>query len=202
MQKIMLYFKSPNNKQQPALLILDIDETLLHASTYPLAQPCDYKAERTWVYKRPYVDEFLKYCEQFFTLAIWTSARASYAYEICSNVFPTLTPVFIYSEKHCLTGTAPDGTAHSIKPLKRVEQLGFNLKRVLIIDDSVEKLSHNPMNLLAIAPFYPKSLSNNKDSEDSELKNIQKSLEQLKHEENFLVIEKNNNKIHHQYSRA
>ncbi|WDE00967.1 HAD family hydrolase [Thalassomonas actiniarum] len=169
---------------------MDIDETLLHASTYPLAQAYDYKAERTWIYKRPYVDELLQYCAQFFRLAVWTSARASYAGEIFSQVFPYLTPEFIYSEKHCLTGTAPDGSEHSLKPLGILEQQGFDLRRVLMVDDSPEKLALNPGNLILIEPFYPKIISGH---DDIELKKLKNYLALIRNTEDFLSIKKSLN---------
>ena len=43
------------------LLILDIDETLVHATEEDLGRACDFETDWYVVYKRPHVDEFLDF---------------------------------------------------------------------------------------------------------------------------------------------
>ena len=42
------------------LLILDVDETLIHATEKELNQKVDFKIFDYNIYKRPFLDEFLK----------------------------------------------------------------------------------------------------------------------------------------------
>jgi RNA polymerase II subunit A small phosphatase-like protein len=179
----MPVYKTSAAVDSPALLILDIDETLLHASIHNLDRPCDYKAERTWVYKRPYVDEFLHYCHEFFQIAVWTSARASFAEEIFSQVFPYLSLQFIHSQQHCLTIVDEHNQETSIKPINTLNQLGFDLKRVLVIDDSPEKHCLNPDNLIPVRPYRA-------EEDDDELHLLKKYLHHIKEQENFLALHK------------
>jgi len=167
------------------LLVLDIDQTLLFAATSPLTQPCDYRAERTWIYKRPYVDAFLHFCMLHFQIAVWTSARASYAEEIFSQVFNYLSLIFIHSERHCLEKKDINGQLVSLKPLQKTCKYGFTLNRVLVIDDSKEKHSLNPDNLILISPY-------NALVEDNELRLLKNYLNTIKHQTNFLNINKQN----------
>ncbi len=167
------------------LLVLDIDETLLYAATQPLTQPHDYKAERTWIYKRPFVDRFLRFCQQHFQIGVWTSARASYANEIFSQVFPFVSPLFIRSEQHCLDKKNEHGHRVSIKPIHTLAHQGHDLKQILVIDDSPEKHTYTPDNLIPITPYYG-------DKRDSELKQLIHFLDSIKHHHNLLPIEKYN----------
>jgi len=169
-----------NNDTRP-LLILDIDQTLLFASTTPLAKPYDYQAERTWIYKRPHVDDFLHFCTAHFQIGIWTSARASYAEEIFSQVFAHFPLTFIHSEQHCLAGRDANGQRISIKPLGQLSQRGFELSRILMIDDSEEKHCLNAANLILIRPYYALE-------DDNELFLLKWYLNIIKQHENFLSL--------------
>jgi len=163
------------------LLVLDIDQTLLFASITPLAKPYDYQAERTWIYKRPYVDAFLHFCMAYFQVGVWTSARASFAEEIFSQVFTYLPLVFIHNEKHCLVRQDIDGRSISIKPLAQLSQYGFELSRILMIDDSVEKHGMNSANLILVRPYYAIY-------EDNELFLLVHYLDSIKQQVNFLRL--------------
>ena len=44
------------------LLILDLDETLIHASAQELETPAHFRVSKYWVYRRPHLDVFLDYC--------------------------------------------------------------------------------------------------------------------------------------------
>ncbi|NOX43677.1 MAG: HAD family hydrolase [Gammaproteobacteria bacterium] len=179
-----------SNDTRP-LLILDIDQTLLFASTTPLAKPYDYQAERTWIYKRPHVDAFLHFCMVHFQIGVWTSARASYAEEIFSQVFAYFPLAFIHSEQHCLVGRDANGQSISIKPLAQLNQRGFELSRILMIDDSKEKHCLNAANLILVKPYYALD-------EDNELFLLEQYLNTIKQQANFLSL---NNQHWRQASR-
>ncbi|HEY0584531.1 MAG TPA: NIF family HAD-type phosphatase [Pseudoduganella sp.] len=50
------------------LLIFDLDETLVHATTEPLPYPADFEWLEYFVYKRPYVNELLTQSVESMTL--------------------------------------------------------------------------------------------------------------------------------------
>ncbi len=59
---------------EKTLLILDVDETLIHATDKELNQKVDFKIFDYYVYKRPFLDEFLEEVKTDFQMAIWSSA--------------------------------------------------------------------------------------------------------------------------------
>lgn len=66
------------NHKKEKLLILDLDETLIYASKETLQHPPHFEFDKYFVYKRPYVDEFLVNASNHFHLAIWSSAGDDY----------------------------------------------------------------------------------------------------------------------------
>ncbi len=68
------------------LLILDIDETLIFASEGEIDHSSDFLFSNFSVWKRPFLDEFLRHCFERFSVAIWTSSTKNYAQEIVDNI--------------------------------------------------------------------------------------------------------------------
>jgi len=61
-----------------ALLILDLDETLIHSSSKELGRTCDLKVFDFFVYKRPHLDKFLVAVFSFYSVAIWSTRSDDY----------------------------------------------------------------------------------------------------------------------------
>lgn len=168
-----------------ALLILDLDETLMHATDVQLDAPHDFGVERYFVYKRPHVAGFIDFCRERFRLAVWTSSTADYAAAVVNELFGDPDELaFLYSREHCVTRVDPATYEPVyIKDLKKMKKMGFDLDRVIALYDSPEKLQRNYGNLLRIAPFYG-------DPSDRELLCVMPFLEQLRTEKNIRRIEK------------
>ncbi len=47
------------DEKSDKLLILDLDETLIHATENELNFSADFRFDRYFIYKRPYLDQFL-----------------------------------------------------------------------------------------------------------------------------------------------
>ncbi len=157
------------------LIVLDIDETLLFASTTKLDLTLDYRASRTFVYKRPYVDEFLSYCLENFRVAVWTMASKRFADEIFRYVLPISRQLlFLWSAKQCSDpsefGILSD---YKIKNLSKIGDYNIDLKNVVMVDDTAEKLCLNQQNLIHIKPFFG-------DPEDCELFHLIEYLDGIK----------------------
>ena len=73
----------------------------------------------------------------------------------------------------------------AIRPLKKVKRKGYDLERILIIDDSPHKSKLNYGNAI-----YPKPYKG--ETEDNELIKLINYLESIKDEPNFRKIEKRN----------
>jgi RNA polymerase II subunit A small phosphatase-like protein len=64
-----------------------------------------------------------------------------------------------------------DSWCHA-KPLKKLKRRGYDLARVLVVDDSPEKLTRNYGNLVQVSPFLG-------DSNDDELQDLSRYLTEL-----------------------
>jgi Dullard-like phosphatase family protein len=137
------------------LCILDLDETLVHATEAPLERPCDLMAGPFLVYTRPFVDEFFAQVAQWFDLAVWTTSSEAYAEAIVRNVFPNHAQLaFIWARQRCTAAKNRETDERFwIKDLKKVKRQGYPLERVLVIDNSPEKIQRHYGNLIQVSPY-------------------------------------------------
>jgi RNA polymerase II subunit A small phosphatase-like protein len=172
---------------QRPLLILDLDETLVWGTEAPPGTGFDFRAFRYFVTKRPNLDPFLSRTSAWFELAVWTSAGEEYAHRVVSEVFADpSTLAFAWSASRCTQRYDHETRKlYNVKDLKKVKRRGYALERVLVIDDSPEKLERNFGNHLRIAPFEG-------DPADRELLDLLPFLKWIKHQEDFRKIEKRN----------
>lgn len=168
-----------------SLLILDLDETLIHATEQPLEHPPNFSVSPYHVYKRPFLDHFLHVCNEHFELAIWTSSSASYAHAVIPQLWPEdLSLAFLWSRKRCTYRLDPEyRRAVWIKDLKKVKKRGYALERVIVVDDSPEKLARQYGNLVHVKPFVG-------EVGDDELKWLGLYLPELAQVENVRRVEK------------
>lgn len=178
------------------LLILDLDETLIHATAQELGRKSDFIIFDYHVYKRPFLDEFLHQVSQEFLIAVWSSASDDYVEEVVKNIFPSdMKLEFVWGRSRATFrrrlrtdnlgyfADNPDSHYHYTKPLKKLKKKGYNLDRILIVDDTPHKCMHNYGN--AIYPAEYLGAEN-----DEELKHLSIYLSSLKDIENVRNIEK------------
>ncbi len=70
------------------LVILDLDETLVHVPDYPLARRADFEVLGHAGYRRPFLDEFLGQLRGRYDVAVWTAAGRDYAQAVVSTIIP------------------------------------------------------------------------------------------------------------------
>ena len=177
------------------LLILDLDETLIHASEAPLGRPADFRVFGYYVYGRPHLEAFLRECSRHFALAVWSSASDDYVEAVVARIMPPEIPLrFVWGRSRCTYGfnaaaferaDYADYYSHYnyLKVLKKVKKRGYSLSRVLIVDDTPGKCRQNYGNAI-----YPKEYLG--DADDDELPRLLKYLMQLKDAQNVRTIEK------------
>ncbi|MBD2766653.1 HAD family hydrolase [Hymenobacter sp. BT664] len=178
------------------LLILDLDETLLHATASKLGDNFAFQLYHYYVYKRPGLDAFIAACAEKFQLAVWSSASDDYVAEVVKRIFSEeIKLAFVWGRSRCTpisTARADelgyyhcDYSSHYeyAKLLKKVKRLGFNLNRVLIVDDTPAKVRNCYGNAIYPEPF----LGN---PNDQELSMLAAYLDTLKAVENTRSIEK------------
>lgn len=134
-------------------LILDLDETLVHSSLQPLAK-YDLKLSvelnqdfiDIYVLIRPGAQEFLDKVGDLYEVVIFTASLKSYA-----------DPVIDYLDRsHKVTSRLfrNDCTRYNGSYIKNLSQLGRDLKKVVIVDNSPTSYSLHPYNAIAIKSWF------------------------------------------------
>ncbi len=181
--------QAPDNIVRP-LLILDLDETLIHATKSPLDRPSDFVIGHAMVYRRPFLSEFLAGIADHFELAVWTSAGSDHAAEIVAQVFPDYQLNFVWSSAKCTQRTDHEmHERYTVKDLRKVARLGYSLERILMVDDSPEKLERNYGNHIRIKPFEG-------DPTDAELPILATYLLSIRDAPNYRTVEKRHWRTH------
>ena len=169
------------------LLILDLDETLIHATLSQLEISPEFTIGPYSVYLRPGLTGFLDEISKHFQLAIWSSSTDDYMRPILSQIIPNeIRLEFAWSRTRCVSRFHPElQTQYWLKDLKKVKRVGYNLARVLIVDDEKIKLQRNYRNAIYVLPFTGSP-------EDNELALLAAYLRSLTSVEDVRTIEKRN----------
>ncbi|NRD46870.1 NIF family HAD-type phosphatase [Corallococcus exiguus] len=179
------------------LLILDLDETLVHTSEKPLAREADFQALGYFVHVRPHLEPFLRECASRFRLAIWSAGADKYVAELVKRMVPPeLELDFVWGRSRCTygfdrAGVQRDGfldlDAHYgwVKKLRKLKRRGYRLERVLIVDDTPAKCIHNHGNAIYVREYEG-------EAHDMELLDLGRYLKTLADVDNVRCIEKRN----------
>jgi TFIIF-interacting CTD phosphatase-like protein len=167
------------------LLILDVDETLIYGAETALERPGDFCVGPYQVYRRPYLSEFLAGVGKWYELAIWSSATLDYVSDIAKTICPApLEWRFVWGRDRCTQRMHPElFQIDYIKDLKKVRRLGYDLDRVLFIDDTPSKLARNFGNAIYVQPFTG-------DPSDEELSLLLRYLDSVRSVSNYRALEK------------
>lgn len=168
-----------------ALLILDLDETLVWATPGGSDAAHDVRAFGYNVTKRPHLDVFLDSVFSWFDVAVWTSSGEQYATAVAAEVFEAPSRLaFIWNVSRCTQRfDSESASLYWLKDLKKVKRKGYSLRRVLMIDDSPEKLGRRHGNHLRLIAFEG-------DAEDRELLDVLPFLDWIRDRDDFRIIEK------------
>ena len=167
------------------LLILDMDETLVYGAESELDRPADFCVGPYHVYRRPHLAAFLKAVSGWYQLAIWSSATIDYVSAIASEVRPDNCEWrFIWGRDRCTRRMHAElmETIY-IKDLKKVKRLGYDVGRILVVDDSPSKTSRNFGNAIYVKAFEGAA-------DDCELPRLQAYLESVRDAEDYRTMEK------------
>lgn len=169
------------------LLVLDLDETLIHSVETPLPWRYDFRAFEYYVYNRPGLARFLRSCLDWFTVGVWSSSGGEYAQHVVKHLFQDPDKLeFVWSSLNC--SRVFDSESRHVGPCKDVKKLvrrGFPKEKIIMVDDSPEKLAKNYGNGVIVVPF-------DGSREDTELDLLVRYLEWLGPAEDVRRIEKRN----------
>ena len=118
-------------------LVLDLDETLVHSSFRPVPMPdmilpieIDGQTYRVYVKKRPFVEEFIRFCSTRFEVVVFTASLSKYA----DPLLDQLDPGRQYLGTHRLFREHCSHTNGAY--VKDLSLLGRPLQKICIIDNS------------------------------------------------------------------
>jgi len=120
--------------QKRKLLVLDLDETLVHTSYSPILG-AEYKSKKGlfYLYERPHLKDFLDRFFVEYDLAIWSASKAEYVrWIIRSTVLSDHQFVFVNSRKHCKRIFGKDGLVEYQKDLTPYLS---RYEKVVMLDD-------------------------------------------------------------------
>ena len=167
------------------LVVLDLDETLIFASEEPLERAPDFRCSAYAVYRRPGLKDFLMALKDEFRVAVWTSSGGVYANCVVSSIFSKDYPLeFVWARDRCTRRRNFDsGELGWLKNLQKVKKLGYNLERVLAIDDTPAKYERHYGNLIKVSEFTG-------DPADRELSLLSTYLKTIANKPNMRRLEK------------
>ena len=154
-QKILI-----SKKNQKKILILDIDETLVHSAFAPFNRPADILLnikfnglnKKIYVLKRPHVDEFLKELSNIFEIITFTASLSQYADPLLDSLDKFHVVSHRLFRENCI-----NQKGMYIKDLRKI---GTDLKNIILIDNNPISYIMNIDNGLPILTWY-ESLKDN-----------------------------------------
>lgn len=128
-------------------IILDMDETLVHASSFPPHPQTDsFKLDDgTYVFKRPGLDSFLGYCKEAFEVFIYTFAEREYAEPVLDRIAPWLDEDHRLYRDSCFI---KDGSV-----FKDLGMLERDMKHLILVEDNKKAMKFYPKNTLVVLPW-------------------------------------------------
>lgn len=176
-----------NTALDQILLVIDLDSTLIYASETEIHKTFDYKVFQFFVYLRPFFFQFLKSVSGCFSLALWSAGSDKYVQNIFEKVFPQeICFDFIWARSRCdFEGYSEEFLSENdlySKNLNVLKRFGYDMERVLILDDSPSICLKNKKNSIHIQPFLGSDA-------DKELFYLNKYLLKISKEKNVMELD-------------
>lgn len=137
-------------------LVLDLDETLVHASIQPSAEvgftvDLAVKDQIVTIYirKRPGLDLFLNQVNMLFEVVLFTASLPGYA----DAILETIDPIGVFSARLYRSSCETSEFGY----IKDLSRLGRDLNRVLILDNCPQSYALQPENALPISSWVGQS---------------------------------------------
>ena len=165
------------------LLLLDLDETLIHSSSSKLDSDEHFKIGQYYVYKRPYLNWCLEEISNHYKIGIGSAADDNYVEEIANKIIPKSIELEILWSKNWCRKTQDTNSDEIFyeKNLEKLSLLNIDLKHIILIDDNQKIADLNKKNTIQIKPFKG-------DEMDIELKNIYQQLLAINQSENIDLL--------------
>jgi len=135
------------------LLVLDMDETLVHSSESKmdkydmLVMAGDNLEHEVYVKKRPFVDDFLRACSKFALIFVFTASNQNYADPVLNALDKNLVIKKRFYKPDCIRY---DGRRYD-KPLWKVDH---PIENTILVDNSPDSWRSNPHNAVRVSSWF------------------------------------------------
>lgn len=141
-------FDSPNFSIEPLplsngnrpTLVLDLDNTLIYASTkelvhfdHQLTVHYNNKTQKVWIIERPGLKKFLDLMSQYYELVLFTAGIRQYGIKVMKKIDPNMRIGYFLDRRFC-TFLGRNSKNQELYT-KNIQILGRNEKQILLIDD-------------------------------------------------------------------
>jgi len=181
---VFAFFDTHMTPKARKLLVLDLDETLVHATEETLAHDEDFCVGPYRVHLRPHLSSFVSHVLERFRVGVWTASGESYAAQIVERIFPNGSLEFVWSSKRCtMARDFTTGGYQTLKNLQKLKTRGYPLESIIAVDDTPSKYARSYGNLVTVREFLG-------DRSDAELPLLAAYLAQLAEVPNVRSVEK------------
>ena len=142
--RLSLYKAPPAPDDGRKTLVLDMDETLVHCSSFPPHPSVKYFVlqNNEYLYTRPGLEDFLTYAQANFEVFIYTFAERDYAEEVLNKIAPNI------DEDHRLYRDSCIVKKNLI--IKDLDMLNRSKSKLIFVDDNDKALKVNKENTIVI----------------------------------------------------
>jgi hypothetical protein len=155
-------------QSQRRLLVLDMNNVLVYRAYAPGLDEPDKDPRikdlldsaallgKHYTWKRPGLDEFVDYCLRHFDVAVWSSAQRENVDRLCEFVFGPRRRelVFEWDQSKCDVGVGPRTFLKPYDTIRSHFPTRWKPGDIMIVDDSIEKVEHNPVGSYLIASAW------------------------------------------------
>lgn len=166
--------KRKMRKLKQKLLILDLDETLIHTSekkTDNFEYIYDHDGHKYYIAKRPELDRFIDSVGRYYEIGIWTAGNKKYMDFIVSKILSKRPRIMYHKNMTDIEWISKkDNIAKTTKRLEKLwKRTHYDKSNTVVIDDNPETFSKNSANGIEIKPWEG-------DINDKELLEVEKIL--------------------------
>ena len=136
------------------LLVLDLDETLIHGTELPLGREPEAKVGPYFIYHRPGVAAFLAHVLARFEVGVWTASTLSYAHPVLDGLLERDALAFAWGRERCTARRDHDTfECENLKDIRKLTKRGYDRDKILFVDDTPAKIARSYGNYVHIRPY-------------------------------------------------
>jgi TFIIF-interacting CTD phosphatase-like protein len=146
-------------KRYNKVLILDLDETLLHSTMFHVNRDPDFELGLAQAYLRPGLQGFMHSVLDWFETGIWTAATREYTMDAIARFVKEPGRLsFIWSREQCSAQIdKTTGEEYRIKDLSSVLALGHSVESIIIVDDDSRPWGEYQENVVLVEKYRGES---------------------------------------------